>query len=173
MSVINVPATALVMLIGPAGAGKSTFAARHFPAGAIISSDRLRQLVAGGESNQLATDDVFERLHQLVAERAAAGALTLVDATNTRGAGRTEVAWHAHRHHRPLVAIVLDLPLETCLTRNASRPHPVPARVIRQQVADLRHLAADLEIEGYLAVHLFRSAAELDAAEVIIGDVMA
>jgi protein phosphatase len=172
MSVINVPATAVVMLIGASGAGKSTFAARHFPEDAIISSDRLRQLVAGGES-QLANDAVFERLHQLVDERATAGALTLVDATNIRGPERTEVAWHAHRHHRQLVAIVLELPLETCLTRNATRPHPVPARVIRQQVADLRHLATDLEIEGYLAVHIFRSAAELDAAEVSIADVMA
>lgn len=168
MSVINVPVTALVMLIGPAGAGKSTFALRHFPADAIISSDRLRRLLLGDESSQQGNDDIFKRIHELVVERAAAGLLTVIDATNTRGPQRTELAWHAHRHHRPLIAVVLDLPLETCLARNAGRPHPVPARVIRQQVEDLRHLETDLEIEGYLAIHCLRSAAEVEAAEVIV-----
>jgi len=168
MSVINVPATALVMLIGPAGAGKSSFAFRHFPADAIISSDRLRQVVLGDESSQQRNDDIFERIRELVAERAAAGLLTVIDATNTRGPQRSELAWHAHRHHRPLIAVVLDLPLETCLARNASRPHPVPARVIRQQVEDLRHLETDLEIEAYAAIHHLRIAAEVEAAEVIV-----
>jgi len=173
MSVINIPATALVMLIGPAGSGKSTLASKQFPADAIISSDRLRGLVAGDESSQQANDDVFERIHQLVAARAAAGLLTVIDATNTRGVQRTELAWHAHRCRRPLVAIVLDLPLETCLARNAARLHPVPARVIRQQVADLSHIASDLEIEGYLAIHSFHTTEELEFAVVVIRDGMA
>ncbi|HEY0493995.1 MAG TPA: AAA family ATPase [Candidatus Dormibacteraeota bacterium] len=173
MRVINVPPAALVLLIGPAGAGKSTFAARHFSADAIVSSDRLRKLAAGDDSNQQANDDVFGRIHQVVAERAGAGLLTVIDATNTRGPQRTELGWHAHRYHRPLVAIVLDLPLEICLARNGSRPHPVPARVVRQQSADLRHLDTDLEAEGYAAVHSFRSVSELETAQVWIGDRMA
>lgn len=168
MSVINVPATALVILIGPAGAGKSTFALRHFPADAIVSSDRLRQLVLGDESSQQGNDGIFQRIHELVAERAAAGLLTVIDATNTRGPQRSELAWNAHRHHRPLIAVAFTLPLETCLAGNANRPHTVPARVIRQQVEDLRHLEADLEIEGYAAIHFLRSAAEVEAAEVIV-----
>ncbi|HEY0493197.1 MAG TPA: AAA family ATPase, partial [Candidatus Dormibacteraeota bacterium] len=97
MRVIDVPPAALVMLIGPAGAGKSTFAARHFPADAIVSSDRLRQLMAGDDSSQQANDDVFGSIHQDVAERARAGLLTVIDATNTRGPERTELGWHAHR----------------------------------------------------------------------------
>ena len=165
---ISLSSSSVVLLIGASGSGKSTFAARHFPAEAVISSDRHRGLIAGDESDQGANDVVFERMHQAVEERAAAGLLTVIDATNTRGPARSEIGWHAHRHHRPLVAIVLEVPAETCLHRNAARIRPVPNRVIRQQVADLRHLDADLELEGYEAIHVFRSEAEVDAARILI-----
>jgi len=168
LKTIHLAANAVLLLIGASGSGKSTFAARHFPAEAVISSDRHRGLIAGDESDQGANDAVFERMHQLVEERAAAGLLAVVDATNTRGPARSELGWHAHRHKRPLVAIALSLPVETCLQRNAARARPVPTRVIRQQVADLRHLEADLELEGYAAVHVFRSEAEVEAARILI-----
>ncbi|HSO93808.1 MAG TPA: AAA family ATPase, partial [Candidatus Dormibacteraeota bacterium] len=141
------PSSAVVILVGPAGAGKSTFSARHFPLDSVISPDHFRKELGGDVSTQHYNSQVFERVHAVLEERAAAGLLTVVDATNTRGPERTEIAWHAHRHHRPLLAVVLDLPLETCVARNAGRPHPVPVRVIRQQVADLRHVETDLEAE--------------------------
>ncbi|TMB65167.1 MAG: phosphatase, partial [Chloroflexi bacterium] len=53
---IHLPPAALVLLIGASGSGKSTFASRHFDADAVVSSDRLRGLVAGDESDQRATD---------------------------------------------------------------------------------------------------------------------
>ncbi len=165
---MHVTGNAVVLLIGAAGSGKSTFATRHFPAEAVISSDRHRGLIAGDELDQGVNDAVFERMHEVVEERAAAGLLTVVDATNTRGPVRSELGWHAHHHHRPLVAIVLDVPVETCLLRNAARARPVPNRVIRQQAADLRYLEADLEPEGYAAIHVFRSEAEVDAARILI-----
>lgn len=165
---IHLSANAVVLLIGASGSGKSTFAARHFPAEAVISSDRHRGLIAGDASDQGVNDLVFERMHQLIDGRAAAGLLAVVDATNTRGPARSELGWHAHQHNRPLVAIALSLPIETCLQRNAARARPVPTRVIRQQVADLRHVDTDLELEGYTAIYVFRSEAEVDAARTVI-----
>ena len=167
-SVVRIPTGALVLLIGAAGSGKSTFAARHFPAESVVSPDRLRGLLGGEESSQARNDEIFERVHQLVEERAAAGLLTVVDATNTRGPARAELGWHAHRHRRPLVAIALDLPLETCLAQNAQRPRPVPPRVVRQQVADLRHLDTDLDTEGYAAIYLIRSASDLERVRITL-----
>ncbi|MEO9008536.1 MAG: AAA family ATPase [Candidatus Dormibacter sp.] len=165
---IRIPAGALVLLIGAAGSGKSTFTARHFPADNIISPDRLRGLLSGDESSQARNDDVFARLHQLVEERTAAGLLTVVDATNTRGPARAELGWHAHQHHRPLVAIALVLPPETCFAQNAQRPRPIPPRVVRQQMADLRHVDSDLETEGYAAIYLIRSASDLDRVRITL-----
>jgi hypothetical protein len=49
----------------------------------------------------------------------------------------------------------------------------VPARVIRRQFAELRHLDTDLESEGYDAVHRLRSRAEVDATRVVIGNELA
>lgn len=173
MSVINVPANAVVILVGPAGAGKSTFAGRHFPRETVISPDELRKELAGEVWSQQKNPEVFERLHRVLEERSEAGLLTVVDATNTRGPERTELAWHAHRCHRPLLAIVFDLPPQTCLARNAGRPHPVPVAVIRKQLAELRHVETDLETEGYGAFHILRSVTEVESAKVVIEDGMA
>src|ERR1700686_5943575 len=79
---IRVPAGALVLLIGPSGSGKSTFATRHFDASAVISSDRLRGLLAGDEAEQRVTDAAFKRLDRWVDAQLEAGALAVVDATN-------------------------------------------------------------------------------------------
>ena len=80
---IEVAAGALVLLIGAAGSGKSTFAARHFASGDVVSSDQLRARIGESESDQRANQDVFERLQALVQDRLAAGVLTIIDATNT------------------------------------------------------------------------------------------
>ena len=45
--ILRLPDPALVVLVGAAGAGKSTLAARWFAPGEILSSDACRGLVAG------------------------------------------------------------------------------------------------------------------------------
>ena len=47
--VIRLPEPCLVVLVGPAGCGKSTWAARSFRPDQVISSDRLRAMVGTGE----------------------------------------------------------------------------------------------------------------------------
>jgi protein phosphatase len=164
-SVLRVPADALILLIGVAASGKSTFAARHFAPTEIISSDAIRALIADDPHAQTATDDAFDLLHRLLAMRLRRGRLTVVDATNVEAWARAELLAVARRHRRPSVAIVLDLPLPVALGRNLERPMPrPPATAIRRQHRWLTDSLAGLPDEGYDAVHHLRTAAEIDTA---------
>jgi predicted kinase len=161
---MHVPSGALVLLIGASGSGKSTFASRHFDAGAVGSSDRLRGEVRGDEGDQQATDAAFARLHEWLEARLAAGTLAVVDATNVEWMRRAELITRARHHGRPAIAIVLDLPLERCLARNTARPRMVRAAVIRRQHDELRRSLDRLDLEGFSAVHVLRTEAEIERA---------
>lgn len=163
---IVIPPSALVLLIGAAGSGKSTFAARNFPAEAVISSDRLRLTIAGTEADQRHNDAVFEQIHRLLEQRLAAGDMTVVDATNTEWVARSELIRIAQRHHRPAAAIVLAVPLELCLDRNAARARRVRPVVVGRQIAELARDIDRLDVEGLSPVHVLRSADEVDRTTV-------
>ncbi len=161
------PADALVLLVGIAASGKSTFADRHFAPTEILSSDSLRAIIADDASAQGATDDAFDLLHRILAMRLRRGRLTVVDATNVEEWARAELLAAARRHRRPAVAIVLDLPLAVALERNAARaaPRPPPA-ALRRQHRWLTDSLPTLGAEGFRAVHHLRSVEEVDGARV-------
>ena len=165
---IRIPDSALVLLIGASGSGKSTFASRHFDAPTVISSDQLRGALAGDEADQHATDAAFGRLHQWLDARLAAGALAVVDATNVEWMRRTELIRQAREHGRPAIAIAFDLPFDLCLAHNAARRRTVRAAVIRRQHDQLRRDLDRLDLEGFSAIHVLRSEAEIDGVEVQI-----
>jgi predicted kinase len=161
---IEVPAGALVVLIGAAASGKSTFAAAHFASEAVVSSDDLRAEVPEPPPD----DVVFAALHRQVQARLAAGRVAVIDATNIDWMWRAELIVDARRHRRPAIAIVFNPPLDVCLARNAARSRKVPASVIRRQVADVIRDIERLDLEGFAAVHVLRSAADVDAVRVDI-----
>jgi len=166
--VIRIPDSALVLLIGASGSGKSTFAARHFDAETVISSDQLRGALAGDEGDQHATDAAFARLHQWLDARLAAGALSVVDATNVEWMRRTELVRRARQQGRSAIGITFDLPLDLCLARNAARSRSVRAAVIRRQHDELRRGLDRLDLEGFTAVYVLRNEAEVEGAVVQI-----
>ena len=148
---MEIPPDALVILIGPAGSGKSTFARRTFPHDAIISSDELRaSLQPRGKKRRV---DAFEAMLPIIERRLRDGQLTVLDATNTEWMRRNTMTQLARQHARPSVAMVFDVPLDECLTRNQGRPDGVPASVIRRQWAQLRQDLDRFDLEGYTAVH--------------------
>jgi len=156
----------LVVLVGAAGAGKSTFAARHFEAGEVLSSDGYRAMVSGDEADQSATRSAFARLHRELEGRLANGRLTIVDATSVEGSARRALVMRAHAAHLPTTAIVLDLPEATVLARNAARrSRTVGEAVVRRHLARLRTSldGPDPAIghEGFAQVIVLRDPAEI------------
>ena len=82
------PDPALVVLVGPAGSGKSVWAAERYRADEVVSSDRLRALVGSGEHDLEASTDAFALLDQIVAARLRRGLTAVVDTLGLDSARR-------------------------------------------------------------------------------------
>jgi protein phosphatase len=153
------------VLVGAAGSGKSTLAARLFDEEAILSSDAHRALISGDETDQAVTRAAFSILHRRLEGRLAERRTTVVDATNVTAFARRSLVRRAAARNIPAVAIVLALEPAIVRARNATRPgRIVPEPAVSKQLADLERSLrrGDLASDGFMAVHIVRSARELD-----------
>ncbi|MGH3302432.1 MAG: LLM class flavin-dependent oxidoreductase, partial [Streptosporangiaceae bacterium] len=144
-----IPDPALVVLVGAAGSGKSTWAAQHYLPREIVSSDQLRAVVGSGEHDLDASDDAFALLEHIVAARTGRRLSTVVDTLGLspdRRRGYLGQAWLAGL---PAVAVLFDTDAAVCRQRNRSREHPVPAVVLDAQLARVLDTAGQLGTEGW------------------------
>ncbi|MCB9569278.1 MAG: polynucleotide kinase-phosphatase [Myxococcales bacterium] len=166
--VIEVPELCLVVLVGVSGSGKSTFARRFFSETEIVSSDRCRALVSDDENDQSATVDAFALVRFLAGKRLARGKLTVIDATSVRPEDRRELVELARQHECLAVAIVLDVPAQVAIDRNAARTdRKLGAWVVNQQRRALRGGLRAIRREGFSRVTILDSEAAIDAASVV------
>lgn len=169
---ITLPDPCLVVIIGAAGAGKSTFASRHFEPSAVLSSDAFRERIAGDPRDQGATRPAFAALHRALARRLGSGLTTVVDATSATVSARHALIGRARAGGAPAVAIVLDLPDDVVLARNATRgDRAVPVGAV---LAQLRGVArtrgpGHLEREGFAAVIRLSDPASVEAVRIVRG----
>ena len=164
-----IPDPCLVVLIGASGSGKSTFAARHFAPGEILSSDAFRARLGHGETDQAVSRRAFGVLHLALERRLAAGRTAVIDATNVQAHARQALTRRARSAAVPALAVVLDLPLAECLAGDLTRAdRHVPVAVVERQWAALRATldGASLTTEGFAAVHRLTSRAAVDSVVV-------
>jgi protein phosphatase len=165
---VTIPDFCLVALIGTSGAGKSTFAKRHFKPTEVISSDACRGLVDDDENSLDATADAFALVHAIAEIRLKRRKLLVIDATNVRQEDRAHLVRLAKKHHALCVAIVLNPGEDVCRERNTSRPdRQFGPHVIRQQTANLKRKIRGLDREGFRYVHELRSVDAIDAVEIV------
>lgn len=163
MTALGVPELSLVVLVGVSGSGKTSFARKHFGRFETVSSDYCRGLVADDENDQSATKDAFDVLNFIVGKRLAAGRLTVVDATNVQPDARRSLVELARAHDVLPVAIVLDVPENICVQRNAGRAdRQFGAQVIRRQREQLRRSLRGLNREGFRKVHVLAGLDEVE-----------
>jgi protein phosphatase len=161
--ILDVPAFSLILLVGPSGTGKSTFAARHFAETEVVSSDRCRAMIVDDEAEQRVTPDAFELLNVIVSRRLKWLRLTVVDATNLDPKARRSLLDLAKRHHCQAVAVVLDFPPELCRERNAARQdRRVASEVLDRQFETFRSAKKLVGKEGFRSVFRVESPEKLE-----------
>jgi alkanesulfonate monooxygenase SsuD/methylene tetrahydromethanopterin reductase-like flavin-dependent oxidoreductase (luciferase family)/predicted kinase len=163
---LDLPDPALVVLVGPSGSGKSSWAAHRYRAAEIVSSDALRAVVGSGEHDLDASVEAFALLEQIVAARLRRRLTTVVDTLGGDSARRQGWLAAARTAGLAAVAVVLDTPAAVCRERNAARERPVPVRVLAAQLAGQAATRSQLGAEGWDAVVDIRGdpAPEPDAA---------
>jgi protein phosphatase len=165
---LTIPERGLVLLIGAAGSGKSTFARKHFKNTEIVSSDALRAAVSDDESDQSASADAFQLLRLITAKRLGRGKLAVIDATNVQPQARRSLLALARTNAAPATAIVFNLPAAICLARNRARPdRQVTPEVVERQAADLAASLPGLVKEGFQHLYVMDNPEDIDSSRVL------
>ncbi|MGW2708119.1 AAA family ATPase [Streptomyces sp. NPDC001356] len=146
----DLPKNCLVVLIGAAGAGKSTLAGT-WPASQVLSLDAMRCAVSDDAGCQEATSDAVDVLHLILERRMARRLFTVVDATNVSGKSRQPLVAAAKRHHMPAIAVIMATPADVCVARQGPRPasRTVPEATVRAQHQAMVHSHQSLQAEGF------------------------
>lgn len=166
---LRIPTDALVVLVGGAASGKSTWAARHFAPYQIVSSDACRAAVSDDPGDQSATRDAFRLLHQIVRERLKRGLLTVADTTALTPLARRELADDAAEYGRPAVAVVLDPPAELTHAWNNARERQVPPAALAAHERQIRQTRGEIDREGFAHVYVLDSREAIDGARLVLG----
>jgi len=152
---LTIPNPSLVVLCGPAGSGKSTFARRRFRETAIVSSDRCRAMISDDEGNVRVSPEAFELLYFIIERRLRHRRLTVADSTALRREARRALLNLARQHNVPAVLIVFDVSEERAQTLNARRRgRRVGRPVIREQWERLQEALRTVKEEGFGQVYI-------------------
>lgn len=161
---IILPQRVLIVLCGPAGAGKSTFAhtfvEQHKHQGyrttSIVSSDYCRALLCDDETNQQVNRDTFDLFYHLINKRMFYGRLTIADSTALQKDARQRLLELAARHHYYTCLFVFNMALETCMQydQHQARGRIVGEKVIVYHLGLLQRALEAIPQEDWQQVHM-------------------
>jgi predicted kinase len=132
---VILPRGALVLLVGPPAAGKSTLAAALVAAGEVdaddvLSTDTYREVLTGDALDLTSDRKVWAQVRERLVEKMAAERTTVVDATNLFARRRARHIRVAREYGRPVVAIRFEVEAAELLERNEAREWVVQPNVV-------------------------------------------
>ncbi len=143
------PRRTLLVLCGPAGSGKSTFAAQRFAATSIVSSDRCRGMVCDDENNQKYNRDSFDLFYYILRKRMLNGFFCVADSVALKPQARRELRDISRHYGYYGCLLLLDTPLEVCIQRDAQRERRVGENVLRYHSGLVPQVLVDAPEEGW------------------------
>lgn len=165
---IELPEFCLVAMIGATSSGKSSFAKKYFKPTEVLSSDFFRGMVSDDENDQTVSSEAFDLLFYAANKRLDNMKLTVIDATNIQPNARKQILQLAKAQNVHAAAIVLDMPKDMLLERNARRAdRNLPERVIHRHYTDVKRCIKGLRREGFRYVYVIDSPEMLDNIEII------
>ena len=127
----------MVLAIGLPGSGKSSWFKRNKIT--PLSSDLLRALLFDDPMEQRFQDLIFSNLRSMLKARLIARRpMNYVDATNLTPQERQSWIKLARDYGYEVQAVLFDVPLEVCLSRNQRRDRVVPEEAMRRMAAKLK-----------------------------------
>lgn len=163
--VVTLPRRTLLVLCGPAGCGKSTFASQLVTRSAqlglrptsIVSSDYCRALVCDDETNQQVNALTFDLFHFIIYKRMLQSVFTIADSTALRTDARRRMLGLAHRHNYATCLLIFNIDAATCIQRDQQRRRSVGAEVITYQTSFMPKVIQDTPLEGWNQLHMFNA----------------
>jgi protein phosphatase len=168
-TILRVAPSALIVLIGPAATGKTTWARQHFEQTQVVSADVCRAMIADDENDQEATRDALRLFHRIIGERLKRGLPTVADSTALSAGAREELLRDAAMYHRPVIALVFAMPPDVQQMWNGQRSRRAPPAVLAEHRQLLQHTLHVLCNEGFNQIVIVRSPEELNRLVVRVG----
>jgi F420-dependent oxidoreductase-like protein len=166
VTVSSFPDPVVVVLVGASGSGKSHWAAEHFAANQIVSSDALRAAVGRGENDLDVSVDAFALLDTIIGQRIGRRLTTVVDTLGFDADLRRRVVELAKTHRVPCQVVIMQTPDALCKERNRQRTKRVPATVLDDQLRRVRVVVEQVATEPFDRVHVVEAEAPAVVASV-------
>jgi len=158
-----IPRQTLVVLCGPAGSGKSTFAQRFVERYAaqgcrltsVVSSDACRALICDDPTSQQVNRDAFDLFYYIIDRRLVHRVLTIADSTALFKEARHKLLTMAHHQQYITCLLFFKTSLQTCIARDlhVTRGRVVGQQVIANQFKLLDRALQDIPQEGWDQVY--------------------